>query len=394
MSTTYPNLTSTNFPDAIDDFDSYVDPQIEDMSLINQYYNFIEQNNLNSANQILIDNPSLIPKIVNAARLNHLRDGLIAVENYCRDNTPYYATCSTNQNIAAKVATTTNGNFVLKTGATVNVKFSHSHTGENVATLNVDNTGAKNIVLANGTTATQYCWVVDEWVNLMYDGVNWVMTGKHYGTRTYYGLTKLEDSTTSTSTSTALTPSALNNALNDFVAPLYSNSLTYSVGDIVRGSSNSLYRCNTAITTPEQWNTSHWTVLPSLPAQIATKQDILTFDATPRANSTNPVTSNGIYNALQDAGIGLAPTFQCTYGITTRQEIFTAITRKQCIILENVDMGDIEQGTPVSENFITAYLTYKNSNDTVYRFTTIYNDTIYTFTIGQNDQWSYAKKAL
>lgn len=34
---------------------------------------------------------------------------------------------------------------------------------------------------------------------------------------------------------------------------------------------------------------------------IATKQNALTFDSTPTANSTNPVTSGGVYTALQDA---------------------------------------------------------------------------------------------
>jgi len=38
---------------------------------------------------------------------------------------------------------------------------------------------------------------------------------------------------------------------------------------------------------------------------ISGKQDKLTFDLTPTKNSSNPVTSDGIYNALQNAGTGI-----------------------------------------------------------------------------------------
>ena len=39
-----------------------------------------------------------------------------------------------------------------------------------------------------------------------------------------------------------------------------------------------------------------------LEQQIAGKQDKLTFDTAPTQNSTNPVTSGGVYNALQNVG--------------------------------------------------------------------------------------------
>lgn len=42
------------------------------------------------------------------------------------------------------------------------------------------------------------------------------------------------------------------------LAPLYSNSSTYNVGDYVIYN-DSLYRCNTAITTAEAWTAAHWT---------------------------------------------------------------------------------------------------------------------------------------
>ena len=42
------------------------------------------------------------------------------------------------------------------------------------------------------------------------------------------------------------------------LAPTYSSSNTYSVGDYVIYD-NVLYVCNTAISTAEAWNSSHWT---------------------------------------------------------------------------------------------------------------------------------------
>jgi hypothetical protein len=301
MSTTYTNLTSTNFPDSIDDFDSFLDPEVEEIPLINQYYNFIElgtQDGLNSANQILIDNPSLIPKIVNAARLNQLRDGLIAVENYCRVITPYYATCSDGTSTTtARVATTTNGNFVLTTGSQVSVKFTYGNTASTAVTLNVDNTGAKTIY-RSGTSATRYYWQAGEVITFVYDGTYWVMQGKSTASTTYYGVTKLETSSTSTSTGTALTPSSLNSfALNTVSGlPVYSTSATYAVGDKVRYG-NSMYVCNTAITSGEGWNSAHWTVLPTLQEQIeniSSNLDIYATCLTSASNSTKmATTTNG-----------------------------------------------------------------------------------------------------
>lgn len=39
---------------------------------------------------------------------------------------------------------------------------------------------------------------------------------------------------------------------------VYDNTATYNVGDLVIYN-NTLYKCNTAISTPEEWNSTHWT---------------------------------------------------------------------------------------------------------------------------------------
>lgn len=47
--------------------------------------------------------------------------------------------------------------------------------------------------------------------------------------------------------------------MDELLGDIYSSSSTYKVGDLVIYN-NSLYKCNTDITTAEEWNTSHWTL--------------------------------------------------------------------------------------------------------------------------------------
>lgn len=117
-----------------------------------------------------------------------------------------YATCSTASATVAKVAVCTG--FKLTTGATVLVKFSNTNSAAS-PTLNVNSTGAKPIV-AYGTTAIQaYAWKAGQAVMVVYDGTSWVAFVQSWATTTYYGITKLSSSTSSTSTTLAATASAV-----------------------------------------------------------------------------------------------------------------------------------------------------------------------------------------
>lgn len=117
-----------------------------------------------------------------------------------------YATCSTASATVAKVAVCTG--FKLTTGATVLVKFSNTNSAAS-PTLNVNSTGAKPIV-AYGTTAIQaYAWKAGQAVMVVYDGTSWVALVQSWATTTYYGITKLSSSTSSTSTTLAATASAV-----------------------------------------------------------------------------------------------------------------------------------------------------------------------------------------
>lgn len=117
-----------------------------------------------------------------------------------------YATCSTASATAAKVAVCTG--FKLTTGAAVLVKFSNTNSAAS-PTLNVNSTGAKPIV-AYGTTVIQaYAWKAGQAVMVVYDGTSWVALVQSWATTTYYGITKLSSSTSSTSTTLAATASAV-----------------------------------------------------------------------------------------------------------------------------------------------------------------------------------------
>ncbi len=88
------------------------------------------------------------------------------------------------------------------------------------------------------------------------------------------------------------------------VGDQYSSSSTYSKGDMIIYN-NTLYICNTNITTAEEWNASHWTET-SLSNELKTKQDSLTFDLTPKSGSTNPVTSDGISSSINSINTTLS----------------------------------------------------------------------------------------
>ena len=89
---------------------------------------------------------------------------------------PSYAVCSTSGNTAVK--TVSISNFKLTTGVRVFVKCTYEHTSSTAATLNVNSTGAKNIVVHCGTdnifVKDYFSWLAGETVELVYDGSYWV----------------------------------------------------------------------------------------------------------------------------------------------------------------------------------------------------------------------------
>lgn len=185
----------------------------------------------------------------------------------------YYGTCSTAKGTAAKVVTCSN--YVLATGAVIYVKFTNANEYNGTATLNVNGTGAIDIARVGTTKTTRYYWSAGEVVGFVYDGTNYIIIERGTASTTYYGVTKLTTTATSTSESLALTPKALNSFAQNMIAnyAVYSSSSTYNVGDRVRYSYG-IYECNTAITTAESWTAAHWTILDPLQTQIDSKSEV------------------------------------------------------------------------------------------------------------------------
>ena len=98
--------------------------------------------------------------------------------------------------------------------------------------------------------------------------------------------------------------SLVDNLLPDnIVSDVYSSSKTYAKGDYcIRN--NTLYRCTTAITTAEAWNSSHWTAtqvddeltsLNSTLANYALKSNALMFQGYINKTDANDLVDSGIY---------------------------------------------------------------------------------------------------
>jgi hypothetical protein len=240
------------------------------------------------------------------------------------EKTDWYGTCATAKATQTKVVVCEG--FVLKTGVSIRVKFSEAQSYNGTPKLNVNGTGAIAITSSGTTGAVKYYWRAGEILSFTYDGSYWIVEDGGVADTTYYGVTRLSSSATSTSTALATTPSTINAVVQNMIEPyaVYSASATYSVGDRVRYSYQA-WECTTAITTAEEWNSAHWAALDPIQTQIDGKQNTLvsgtniktinntsllgsgnisiampTVDSALSATSENPVQNKVIYSALSN----------------------------------------------------------------------------------------------
>ena len=91
-----------------------------------------------------------------------------------------WGTCPTAAATAAKVATIEDTSWTLRVGSIVGIKYTNTNTAGSSTTpvtLNVNNTGAKNIVYAGSvytSTSSSICGYASRTIYYMYDGTNWV----------------------------------------------------------------------------------------------------------------------------------------------------------------------------------------------------------------------------
>lgn len=89
MSTTYPALTETNFPDSIDTMSRMSDLNASDVAAVAQYYSYYNAGNMTAAAQVITDN-ALDNKIFNAEKFNKLIDALVAMQRFFKSDAYAY----------------------------------------------------------------------------------------------------------------------------------------------------------------------------------------------------------------------------------------------------------------------------------------------------------------
>lgn len=207
-----------------------------------------------------------------------------ATKKYVDDNKTeqniWYGTCSTASGTIAKIATTSTGNFKLVAGKSVIIKFTNYTTASN-PTLNVDNTGAKPIKYMGTSSAVSYEWHSGETIILTYDGTNYIIGARGRASTNYYGVTKLNSSVNSTSTSEAATPSAVKQAYDAAISNLYTTEVTTESNTITipvtLTSTSKLILFQNGILLNPTTNYTHTTTTVTLNGYNAQVGDVFTF---------------------------------------------------------------------------------------------------------------------
>ena len=145
-------------------------------------------------------------------------NGLMAATDKSKlDNTNMaYGTCATAAATAAKVVTITgNTNWKLAVGSEIVVKFTNTNTASN-CTLNVNNTGAKQIWYNNAVytaASNAVCGYANRYFRYMYDGTYWVWMGWSLDANTWTAASATANGYVSTGTQTFAGAKTFNGAI-------------------------------------------------------------------------------------------------------------------------------------------------------------------------------------
>ena len=126
----------------------------------------------------------------------------------------WYGTCSTSASSSPKSITTASNDFSLTAGNMLVVLFSHTNSLSSVS-LQVDGGASKSAYAMDGTSDISNRWGSNEVVSFVYDGTKFVMLEQGLASTTQYGITKLNNTVTSTSTSEAATAKAVKTAYDN-----------------------------------------------------------------------------------------------------------------------------------------------------------------------------------
>lgn len=202
-----------------------------------------------------------------------LAEIVAATNALVRGPSVYFATCETAAATRAKVlvfdsADSSRLGDIATKGNTLFVKFAKAQTYNGVPQLSIN--GVTYLIYMVGTTgATRYEWVAGEVVQFVYDGERWMLVDAGRATTSYYGVTKLTTSVSSTSTSTALTPASLSGYIAGTIddTPVYATNTAHAVGARARYG-NYTWECTNAVAAGVAWNEADWRELPPLQTQL------------------------------------------------------------------------------------------------------------------------------
>lgn len=150
----------------------------------------------------------------------------------------WYGECSTASGTAAKTVTIENFPPLsdLKNGDSVRIKFANAQTYNGAPTLNINETGASYIKSNGFTNAARYEWVAGEIIDFSWNVSAWTIVDGGKATTSYYGVTKLASTATTTSDTYAATPGAIFKVVGKTVYGIpntWTKNTQYNVGDKV-----------------------------------------------------------------------------------------------------------------------------------------------------------------
>ena len=151
-------------------------------------------------------------KIQNLKTINNesiVGSGNITISGSGEQNV-FYGVCHTMASTQTKLVYI-DDDWSFTTGNVLFVKFINGNSYNGTAIINIDEV-KKDIATVGTTKESRYYWQAGEVVGFIYDGSNMVLLEGGTASTTYYGITKLSSSTSSTSETLSATPKAVKTA--------------------------------------------------------------------------------------------------------------------------------------------------------------------------------------
>lgn len=193
------------------DFHVYIRDQLDTLSSLSLYFTVPQGTPLVSLRKkkvgINTPTPGAALHVVGDARI----EGTLTPDVLAYDfEKPYFGTCDTAANTAAKVVNCPDFK-TLRAGASIAVQFTHTNTASSPS-LKVNNTDTRAICGVNGTYVSTDMWTDNQIVHFVFNGTWWIALNCVPANTERFGVTKLSSSVNSSSLGTAATSSAVKQA--------------------------------------------------------------------------------------------------------------------------------------------------------------------------------------